>query len=113
MGHRAENRTTSLPVACDFNAMDAGQRERYGALRRLLGEGFDEVRELPDGYAFRHSSEPLVVLAVAEYVTLERRCCPFLDFKIEVGRGGGPLWLSMTGEGEAKDVLKAALGVHA
>ena len=104
------NRAVGPPVACDLMAMDAIQRERYGELRRMLGEVFLEVRDLPDGYAFGHSSEPSVVLAVAEYVTLERLCCPFLDFRIELGRGGGPLWLPMTGGEGTKEVLGAALG---
>jgi hypothetical protein len=30
-----------------------------------------------------------MLLALAELVTLERLCCAFFDFKIEVGRDGG------------------------
>lgn len=97
-------------LACDFGAMDAGQRERYRALRQLLGEDFREAREMEDGYAFRHSSEAGVLVALAEYVSLERLCCPFFDFAIEVGRDGGEVWLRMTGPEGAKEVLEAAMG---
>ncbi|MCA1728106.1 MAG: hypothetical protein LC751_01440 [Actinobacteria bacterium] len=100
-------------VACDFTAMDTEQSEWYRALWRLLGDEFHEVRELENGYAFRHSSEASVLLALAEYVSLERLCCPFFDFAIEVGRGGGEVWLRMTGGDGAKGVLEAALGVGA
>jgi hypothetical protein len=78
-------------------------------LRRLLGEDLREVRELEDGYAFRHSAEASVLVALAEYVSLERLCCPFFDFAIEVGRGGGEVWLRMTGGEGAKRVLELAL----
>ncbi len=98
------------PLACDFGAMDDGQRERYLGLRRLLGEDFVEARELDTGYAFRHSSGADVLVALAEYVSLERLCCPFFDFAIEVGRGGGGVWLRMTGPEGAKGVLEAAMG---
>ncbi|MBA2713598.1 MAG: hypothetical protein H0U55_08625 [Rubrobacteraceae bacterium] len=96
-------------VACDFGAMDDEQRERYRALRRRLGEDFHEARELEDGYAFRHSSGPDVLVALAEYVSLERLCCPFFDFAIEVGRGGGEVWLRMTGPEGAKSILEDAM----
>ena len=62
-------------LACDVTVMDTEQRERYRALRRRLSKDLHEVRELEDGYAFRHSSEADVLMAMAEYVTLERLCC--------------------------------------
>jgi hypothetical protein len=100
-----------VAVACDFTAMDDGQRERYRALRRRLGEDLHELRELEDGYAFRHSSGEDVLIALAEYVSLERLCCPFFDFAIEVGRG--EVWLRMTGPEGAKGILEAAMGAEA
>lgn len=79
-------------------------------MRRRLGEDFREARELENGYAFRYSSEAEVLVALAEYVSLERLCCPFFDFAIEVGRDGGEVWLRMTGPEGAKGVLEAAMG---
>jgi hypothetical protein len=108
MNSEARNSRDEPAVACDFTAMDDGQRERYLALRRRLGEDFREARELEDGYAFRHSSGEDVLLALAEYVSLERLCCPFFAFTIEVGRG--EVWLRMTGPEGAKEILRAAMG---
>ncbi len=110
MRREARNPEGEPVLACDFGAIDDGQRERYRSLRRFLGEDSMEARELEDGYAFRHSSEAGVLLALAEYVSLERLCCPFFDFAIEVGRDGGEVWLRMTGPGGAKGVLEAAMG---
>lgn len=104
-------RTDSEPaLACPVGAMDAEQRERYRELRRLLGEDFLEACELDTGYAFRHSPRADVLVALAEYVSLERLCCPFFDFAIEVGHGGGDVWLKMTGPEGAKGILQAAMG---
>jgi hypothetical protein len=100
-------------VACDLTAMNSEQRERYQALRRQLSEDFHEVQELEDGYAVRHSSEASVLLALAEYVSLERLCCPFFDFAIEVEHDGGEAWLRLTGPKGAKQVLEAAMEVGA
>jgi hypothetical protein len=98
------------PLACDFTAMDDEQRERYRALRRRLADDFQEARELEHGYAFRHSSEADVLVALAEYVSLERLCCPFFDFAIEVGHERDEVWLRMTGPEGAKEILEAAMG---
>ncbi len=49
-------------------------------------------------------------LAVAEFITLERLCCPFFEFGFEVERDGGPLWLRITGGEDAKWVLRVELG---
>jgi hypothetical protein len=100
-----------VPVACDWAALSSGQHERQQELYRQLREDVREVRELEDGYAFRHSGDRDVLLAVAEFVANERQCCPFFEFGITVERGGGPVWLRMTGEGKAKRVLEAGMGV--
>jgi hypothetical protein len=110
MKAEARNPEGEPAVACDFTAMGGGQRERYLALRRRLAEDFHEARELEVGYAFRHSSGEDVLVALAEYVSLERLCCPFFDFAIEVGRGGEEVWLRMTGPEGAKEILEAAMG---
>jgi len=110
MRQEARKPKSELSVSCDFTAMDDEQRERYRALRRWLGDDFQEARELEDGYAFRHSSQADVLVALAEYVSLERLCCPFFDFAIEVGREGGEVWLRMTGPEGAKGILEAAMG---
>ena len=97
-------------LVCDLKAMDDEQRERYRELRRRLGDDFQEAQELEDGYAFRHSSEAGVLVALAEYVSLERLCCPFFDFAIEVGHERDEVWLSITGPEGAKGILEAAMG---
>lgn len=107
---KARDTESEPALACDFGAMSPEQMERYRALRRRLADDFRETRELDTGYAFRHSAEAGVLVALAEYVSLERLCCPFFDFAIEVGHGGGEVWLRMTGPEGAKGVLEAAMG---
>ena len=102
---------SEIPIACDWSALTAEQQERQRSLYRCLRENVREARELDDGYAFRHSPDGDVLLAIAEFVANERLCCPFFDFALTVERGGGPVWLRMTGKGEAKHVLEAEMGV--
>ncbi len=104
---------SEIPVACDWSALTADQQERQRSLYRRLREDVKEVRELDDGYAFRHSPDGDVLLAIAEFVANERLCCPFFEFGLTVERDGGPVWLRMTGGGDAKRVLEAEMGVDA
>lgn len=40
---------------------------------------------------------------------LERLCCPFLRFLVEVEPNSGPLWMRLTGREGAKEFLRLAL----
>ena len=94
------------PIACDVAGLDAGQRSRQREVFATLRSAFQEVREMPEGYAFRVPSSTPHILTVAEFISLERVCCPFLDFTLEVEREGGPLWLRLTGRDGVKEFLK-------
>ena len=110
MDSESTRESIEVSLACNWSALTAIQQERQRALYRLLRADVEEVLELEDGYAFRHSTDRAVLLAMAEFVANERLCCPFFEFGITVERAGGPMWLRITGVGEAKRVLEAEMG---
>jgi hypothetical protein len=69
--------TNESPIACNLTALNAEQRARRQALAQQMHAATQEICELPDGYAFRFSTDPALCLTVAEFMTLERLCCPF------------------------------------
>ena len=111
MDREATGERIEVPIACEWAALTAEQQQRQRVLYRQLGADVEEVRELADGYAFRHSPDRAVLLAIAEFVANERLCCPFFEFVITVERAGGPVWLRMTGGREGKRCLEAVSGV--
>jgi hypothetical protein len=113
MDRESISESMEVPVACNWSSLTAVQQERQRALYRLLRADVEEVVELEDGYAFRHSTDRAVLLAIAEFVANERLCCPFFEFGITVERADGPVWLRMAGGGEAKRVLEAQMGAGA
>jgi hypothetical protein len=113
MHGEAAHEKREVPIACNPAALTTEQRERQRELLGQLRADVKEVRELDDGYAFGHSPDRDVLLAIAEFVANERLCCPFFEFGLTVERDGGPVWLRITGEGEAKRVLEAEMGVGA
>ena len=99
------------PIACDLTAMDAEQRERHRTLSGQFQASVQEIRELADGYAFRLPADASMVLMAAEFITLDRLCCPFFTFVLEVEPESGPIWLRLTGREGVKGFLQAELGL--
>jgi hypothetical protein len=99
----------SSPLACNLDAMTASERSRHAALGHELHRSVLETRELTDGYAFRVPETALV--ATAEWVALERKCCPFFAFSITQATNQGAVWLRITGGNGVKEFLSAELGL--
>lgn len=102
--------TPNIPLACNMAAFNTEQRERHQAVSQQIFESVKEIQELSNGYAFRLPMESSLCMAAAEFITLERLCCPFLNFVLEVEPNDGPLWLKLTGPEGVKQVLQAELG---
>jgi hypothetical protein len=99
------------PIACDLTALSAEQRVHRQALAQRMHAAAREICELPNGYAFRFSADPVLCLAVAEFMTLERLCCPFFTFALEMEPEGGAMWLRLTGRDGVKQFLQVELGI--
>ena len=53
-----------------------------------------------------------VLLTAAEFISLERLCCPFFGFELQVKREGGSVWLSLTGRDGVKPFIMAEIGEY-
>ena len=91
---------------CNLKALSPAERERLHQLVEKLKAARMVTRELTDGYAFRLQTEQVSIGELAEYVSSERKCCPFFDFEIEVQRDGGPLWLRLKGKEGVKEFMR-------
>ena len=104
----AENSAAEVPIACDLGAISASDRPRYDELRAKLRTAAAGKRELPDGIAIQISTERMPLAQLAEWISFERKCCPFFDFRIDVAPKSGPVWLSLTGREGVKEFLSQA-----
>ena len=100
-----------LPLACVMDAIKLEDRPQYDALRGWLEQSAVEIRELPNGYGFSLMLESDTLVKLAEFVSLERLCCPFLNFVIEVEPGQRAVWLRMTGRDGVREFLTEELGL--
>ena len=105
-----EAKSKSTAFVCNLSVMNREERARYVALSRKLMGASEERRELDNGYAFRLLSQKISLLEIAEWVTLERRCCRFFNLQIEAGPNDGPIWLRMTGAAGAKEFIRSEIG---
>jgi hypothetical protein len=92
---------------CNTEALNKTERERYNQLTGKLATARVETKELPDGYAFRLKSEVIALSEVAEWISWERKCCPFFGFEIALERHNGPLWLKLRGTDGVKIFIRA------
>ena len=93
---------TDIPIACALDQVELAERREL--VKRLAQEA-KERRKLPHGVGL--SFEPVSgrVTELAKLVDLERACCPFLTFRIEVPAGGS-VWLELTGSPAALEIIR-------
>lgn len=103
--------TNDQAIVCRPESLTAEERERKELLMRRLADAVDERMELRSGYRFRYRTDRSTWGDVAEFVELERRCCPFFTFEAGIEAGGGPVWLSLTGGVGVKEFLEAQMQV--
>jgi hypothetical protein len=97
------------PLTCRLDALDPRERARHASLVRELSGSIAGIAELPDGYVVRFPSRPFLFLRLAEWIELERACCPFLRIGLELARASGEFRVSLTGPPGAKELLAAEL----
>ncbi len=95
---------------CNLGVMNPEERARYIALSRKLMSAREERRELDNGYAFKLTTQKISLIEIAEWITFERRCCPFFNLQIEAEPNDGPTWLRMTGASGVKPFILSEIG---
>jgi hypothetical protein len=104
--------TNQTGFYCNLKALNPAERERLHQLTEKIKMARTETKELPDGYAFRLQTEQVSIGELAEYVSSERKCCPFFDFEIELQHDGGPLWLKLRGKEGVKEFMRHEFGMQ-
>ena len=91
-----------LPIACALDQDQFAERKR---LVEHLAEQATERQTLPNGVRLRF--EPILGRAaeLAQFVDMERSCCPFLAFRIDA-KPGEPISLELTGPIPAQPIIR-------
>jgi hypothetical protein len=97
------------PFACNMDAIKSDQRQQHIDTIRRVFHAVESIRELPNGYAFKLPDESEMLRMVWEFISLERLCCPFFGFTVEIEPEGGPVCLQLTGSEGVKPFIRAEI----
>jgi hypothetical protein len=100
--------TADLPIAC--NLSDPEFQRRRTELLNTFRNSLLETKELDEGYAYRFPADGNWITELAQLITFERQCCPFLRFNLRLEPAEGPIWLELTGPEGTKDFLQMLFG---
>ena len=97
---------------CNLKALGVKERVRHLQLTYEIERARVETVELANGFAFRFQDGTVSLAELAEWVSAERKCCPFFDFEIEQQADDGPLWLKLRGKEGAKAFMRAEFRIR-
>ncbi len=98
--------TSNSPIACHSDALSVEQQSRRKLLANRLLNKVKEVQELDSGYAFLYPLQTQTWMEIAEFVDLERQCCPFISISIDLDTENRAVWIRFIGEKGVKDFLQ-------
>jgi hypothetical protein len=65
------------------------------------------VQEVENGYEFAFLNESELIIKIAEFISNERLCCPFLKFSLNIASNNEAISLSLTGPLGTQEFLRA------
>ena len=93
--------------ACNLKAIGETERPRYHDLTKRLRSAARDRSELANGYAFTLAGNAISLPEVAEWIGMERLCCPFLTFQLSASGDHTDWQLKLTGPKGSKAILQA------
>jgi hypothetical protein len=95
------------PLVCNMNVFTPAQRESHIQNTIQLIQEMQGVLEIENGYAFTFPNETDFISKIAEFISNERLCCPFLKFALNVASSSEPISLALTGASGTQEFLRA------
>ena len=99
--------STPPVIACNIKAISEADRLRYNDLTKRLRLAIRNRSEIRDGYMFKLDGQVLSLPQVADWISMERLCCPFLNFQLSASGNQSDWELKLTGPKGAKALLQA------
>jgi hypothetical protein len=92
---------------CDLTQMTKAERKRYDKLIKKLDFARREFVEINDGYSVSLPKGALTLVELADFLTLEDKCCPFFAFTVEVAPAQAATTLKIHGPAGVKKFIKS------
>jgi hypothetical protein len=94
-------------IACNLKAISPAERPRYNHLMKRIRLAVRRRSELRDGYSFDLNGKDISLIEVAEWIGMERLCCPFLTLQLSASGNHSGWILKLNGPPGVKALLQA------
>lgn len=101
----ATERGTALGFSCNVKAISASERPRYNELIKRIRAAIRNRSEIGNGYAFRMDGKAVTLPEAAEWVSMERLCCPFLTLQLSASGNQADWLLALSGPIGVKQLI--------
>ncbi len=108
----AAQKNSATVFACNLKAISAAERPRYNKLVKRVREATRERTEMSNGYTFKLDSKTITLPEAAEWISMERLCCPFLTLQLSAAGNQAHWVLTLTGPEGVKPLLEAEFPRH-
>jgi len=89
---------------------DEELRERRAEYLDKIKDSLIDTEELPNGFKYRFRIADRFIQDLAEVIDLERKCCPFLNFKMSIESGKRFVSLELTGPEGTREMIASLFG---
>lgn len=97
--------SSATPLVCNMNVFTPAERENHIQNTLQLYQTVQEIREAPNGFEFTFPNTTEIV-KLAEFISNERLCCPFLEFTLRIEPNEKPISLLLTGPEGTQEFLR-------
>src|SRR5215207_4771376 len=94
-------------LVCNMGVFSPNQRESHTRTTTDLIQAVQSVRGVENGYELTFPNETKFISKIAEFISNERLCCPFLKFTLNIISDHEPLSLALTGPIGTQEFLRA------
>jgi hypothetical protein len=101
---------TDTPLVCNMDVFNPAQRESHIRTTTELIRAVQRVNGVENGYELQFPNETEFITQIAEFISNERLCCPFLKFSLNIVSNIEPVSLSLTGPTGTQEFLRLEFG---
>jgi hypothetical protein len=96
----------SIPLACNMNVFTPAERESHIQTATQLFQTVQRIEGVERGYEFIFSNESVTLTKLAEFISKEQLCCPFLEFTLKMVPNYETTSLLLTGPEGTQEFLR-------
>jgi len=99
---------TENTIVCNMNVFTPAERERHIQTTTRLFQSVQNIQEVENGYEFifPNPGSSGILARMAEFISNERLCCPFLKFTLTIDTDPQPIALTLTGPEGTQEFLR-------